>query len=81
LTAAKKDQKIDSKTCDNPVDEHMAIANRFDVKGTPMIVTEQGTVYQGYFASKTIYEKYLKVRKNKNQEIHWPCRQIIRLFK
>jgi thiol:disulfide interchange protein DsbC len=56
LTAAKKDQKIDSKTCDNPVDEHMAIANRFDVKGTPMIVTEQGTIYPGYLPAKQLRE-------------------------
>lgn len=56
LTAAKKDQKIEAKTCDNPVDEHMAIAADFDVKGTPMIVTEKGTIYPGYLPAKQLLE-------------------------
>jgi len=48
LTAAKKDQNIPSKTCDNPVDKHMQLAAEFDVKGTPMIISENGNVYPGY---------------------------------
>ncbi len=48
LTAAKKDQNVPSKTCDNPVDEHMQLAAEFDVKGTPMIISENGNVYPGY---------------------------------
>ena len=56
LTAAKKDQKVEAKTCANPVDEHMALAQSFDVKGTPMIVTEKGTVYPGYLPAKQLAE-------------------------
>ncbi len=56
LTAAKKDQKVESKTCENPVDEHMALATSFDVKGTPMIVTEKGTIYPGYLPAKQLVE-------------------------
>lgn len=56
LTAAKKDQKVEAKTCENPVDEHMAIATSFDVKGTPMIVTEKGTIYPGYLPAKQLVE-------------------------
>ena len=48
LTAAKKDQNIPSKTCDNPVDKHMQLAAEFDVKGTPTIISENGNVYPGY---------------------------------
>ena len=48
LTAAKKDQNVPGKTCDNPVDEHMQLAAEFDVKGTPMIISENGNVYPGY---------------------------------
>ena len=57
LTAAKKDQKIEMKTCDNPVDEHMALAANFDVKGTPMIVTEKGTIFPGYLPAKELLER------------------------
>lgn len=56
LTAAKKDQKVEPKTCANPIDEHMALASSFDVKGTPMIVTEKGTVYPGYLPAKQLAE-------------------------
>jgi len=56
LTAAKKDQKIPAKTCDNPVDEHMQLGADFDVKGTPMIVTEKGNVYPGYLPPKQLLE-------------------------
>jgi thiol:disulfide interchange protein DsbC len=56
LTTAKKDLKVEAKTCENPIDEHMAIATSFDVKGTPMIVTEKGTVYPGYLPAKQLVE-------------------------
>jgi thiol:disulfide interchange protein DsbC len=56
LTAAKKDQKLDMKTCDNPVDQHMKLAEAFQVKGTPMIVTEKGNVYPGYLPAKELLE-------------------------
>lgn len=56
LTAAKKDQKILAKTCDNPVDEHMQLGADFDVKGTPMIVTEKGNVFPGYMPAKQLAE-------------------------
>ncbi|PPD40279.1 MAG: disulfide bond formation protein DsbC [Methylobacter sp.] len=56
LTAAKKDQAVATKTCDNPVDEHMALAADFDVKGTPMIVTEKGNIYPGYLPAKELVE-------------------------
>jgi thiol:disulfide interchange protein DsbC len=64
LTAAKKDQKVETKTCENPVDEHMALAADFDVKGTPMIVTEKGTIYPGYLPAKQL----LEVLKDENKK-------------
>ena len=56
LTAAKKDQKVPTKTCDNPVDKHMQLGAEFDVKGTPMIVTEQGNILPGYLPAKQLVE-------------------------
>ena len=56
LTAAKKDQKVPAKTCDNPVDEHMQLGEDFDMKGTPMIVTEKGNIYPGYLSAKQLVE-------------------------
>ena len=56
LTAAKKDQPLDMKTCENPVDTHMALGEQFEVKGTPMIITEKGNVFPGYLPAKELYE-------------------------
>jgi thiol:disulfide interchange protein DsbC len=56
LTAAKKDQGVEKKTCDNPIDKHMQLATEFEVKGTPMIVTEQGNIYPGYLPAKELVQ-------------------------
>ncbi|MDO9423709.1 MAG: DsbC family protein [Methylobacter sp.] len=56
LTAAKKGDKLDAKTCDNPVDQHMQLAEDFEVKGTPMIVTEKGNIFPGYLPAKQLAE-------------------------
>jgi thiol:disulfide interchange protein DsbC len=42
----------------------MAIAADFDVKGTPMIVTDKGTIYPGYLPAKQL----LEVLKDENKK-------------
>ena len=56
LTAAKKGDTPPAKTCDNPVDEHMQLGENFDVKGTPMMVTEKGNIFPGYLPAKQLAE-------------------------
>lgn len=56
LTEAKKGKMPPAKTCDNPVDEHMQLGADFDVKGTPMIITESGNSYPGYLPAKQLAE-------------------------
>jgi len=48
LTAAKKGEALDNKTCENPVDQHMALGEAFGMSGTPMIVTAKGNILPGY---------------------------------
>ncbi|BBL58921.1 bifunctional protein-disulfide isomerase/oxidoreductase DsbC [Methylomonas koyamae] len=48
LTSAKKGESLDSKSCENPVDEHMALGEAFGMNGTPMIVTQKGNILPGY---------------------------------
>lgn len=48
ITAAKKGDLPETKQCDNPVDEHMRVAESFGVNGTPMIVTQTGNILPGY---------------------------------
>lgn len=55
LTAAKKDQSLPAKTCDNPIDEHMKLVNDFGLNGTPTIVSENGSLYPGYLPPKQLF--------------------------
>ncbi len=54
LTAAKKGEAFESKTCDNPVDRHMQLGEEFGMNGTPMIVTEKGNVLPGYVPAQQL---------------------------
>ena len=54
LTQAKNAQQIETKDCVNPVDEHMQLGVEFGVRGTPMMVTEKGTVLPGYVPAKQL---------------------------
>lgn len=48
LTDAKAGKPIESKTCANPVDAHMAIAAELGLRGTPAILTASGDLIPGY---------------------------------
>jgi thiol:disulfide interchange protein DsbC len=48
LTKAKNGENLARKQCDNPIDEHMALATAMGTNGTPMIVTEKGAILPGY---------------------------------
>lgn len=54
LTLAKSGKIPEPKTCDNPVDETMRLGNEFGVRGTPMLVTEKGTIFPGYVPAKQL---------------------------
>lgn len=60
LTSAKAGKEIDKKTCDNPVDAHMALGEAFEARGTPMIITEKGNVLPGYVPAKQLAEALAK---------------------
>lgn len=48
LTRAKRGQHIERRTCDNPVDEHMALTQQLGVRATPTIITGTGRMISGY---------------------------------
>lgn len=54
LTAAKKGDALDSKTCANPIDQHMQLGEAFGMNGTPMIVTEKGNILPGYVPAQQL---------------------------
>mgnify|MGYP003572975592 CR=1 FL=1 len=54
LTDAKSGKGVESKTCDNPVDEHMALGQELGVRGTPALVLESGEMVPGYVEPKRL---------------------------
>ncbi|NEV64243.1 DsbC family protein [Thiorhodococcus minor] len=54
LTKAKSGKKIEAKTCDNPVDEHMALGTDLGLRGTPAILTDSGELIPGYVDPKRL---------------------------
>ena len=49
---AKAGQPIEMKTCANPVDEHMRLAEQLGVNGTPTIFLDNGRRIGGYMPAK-----------------------------
>lgn len=54
LTEAKQGKSLPSKTCDNPVDEHLKLVHEFGLNGTPAIILEDGTLVPGYVPAKKL---------------------------
>ncbi|MCK4493387.1 MAG: DsbC family protein, partial [Methylococcales bacterium] len=60
LTAAKSGTDPEKKTCDNPLNKHMDLAQLFEVRGTPMIVTGKGNILPGYVPPKALAKALAK---------------------
>lgn len=58
LTDAKLNDKVVNKTCDNPVDEHMKIAQAFGINGTPAIISEDGIMVPGFVPAKDLIKHF-----------------------
>lgn len=54
MTKAKSGQQIAAKTCDNPIDAHMALGEDLGLRGTPAILTETGEMIPGYVDPKQL---------------------------
>ena len=48
LDVAKAGGKVEEKTCDNPIKDHMVLARELGVRGTPAILLEDGRLLPGY---------------------------------
>ncbi len=61
LTAAKQGGSVETKTCKNPVLEHMALSSALGARGTPMIVFGDGQTWPGYLPA----DKLIKLLESK----------------
>jgi thiol:disulfide interchange protein DsbC len=48
LTAAKNKQKVEPKTCDNPIQAQYKLGQELGVRGTPAILFDNGQLMPGY---------------------------------
>ncbi len=48
MTNAKSGGKIEPATCDNPIEQHVALAEKLGLRGTPLIYTDSGEKIPGY---------------------------------
>lgn len=48
MNRSKGGERLDNKSCDNPVANHFALGQKVGVNGTPALVTEDGTLIPGY---------------------------------
>lgn len=57
LTAAKSGHSVASSTCENPVAETYSLGQEIGVRGTPMIVFDDGTIAPGYLPSAELIRR------------------------
>lgn len=48
MTHAKAGGRVEPKSCANPIEEHVALAERLGLRGTPLIYTDSGEKIPGY---------------------------------
>jgi thiol:disulfide interchange protein DsbC len=54
MTDAKLGKRVERKSCDNPVKEHMELGELLSISGTPAIVLESGDMIPGYVPAKRL---------------------------
>ena len=63
MTRAKAGQSLKRKRCENPVLEHMALAEQLGLGGTPMTITETGERIMGYIPPRQLVQR-IEVARN-----------------
>ena len=58
LTKSKQGKQIPMKTCNNPIDVHMALAQDLGLRGTPLVVLDDGTIQPGYAPPDKVAQSY-----------------------
>ena len=48
MNTAKSGGKVPEQACNNPIQQHMNLAQQMGLQGTPMIITDSGQVVKGY---------------------------------
>ncbi len=57
LTQAKNGVTPPARECENPVEEHMALAEQLGLRGTPMTITDGGETIMGYVPARDLRDR------------------------
>jgi len=57
LDKAKAGEDVEGKTCENPIDQHRAMAQTIGIRGTPAIMYENGLLNPGYAPANKVIEQ------------------------
>jgi thiol:disulfide interchange protein DsbC len=57
MTRAKSGRDVEQRECDNPIFEHMALAQQMGLQGTPMSVTDSGERVSGYMPAEQLVQR------------------------
>jgi thiol:disulfide interchange protein DsbC len=57
MTRAKLGEPVPPKTCENPVQEHMALAVKLGLTGTPFTITDTGEKIAGYAPAERLLKR------------------------
>lgn len=60
MTQAKRQQRIEQKTCKHPIDKHFALGRVFGVQGTPTIILDSGELLPGYLPAEQLAARVIK---------------------
>ena len=67
MTTAKEREKLEEKTCENPITAHYNLGGELGVTGTPALITSTGKLIPGYIPADRLVkmlEKEAKTSKN-----------------
>ncbi len=57
MDKAKAGEDVESKTCDNPVQQHQQLASQLGIRGTPAIMLDNGQLMPGYVPSSKLIQQ------------------------
>lgn len=60
LTQAMQGKAIAARTCEHPIDKHMALIGQLGLTGTPTIIFEDGMMAPGYLPAETLASEAIK---------------------
>jgi thiol:disulfide interchange protein DsbC len=68
LTIAKAGEELELRDCPNPVKEHVVLAQRLGLTGTPMTITDSGEQLNGYVPTNDLVARLQAVKQaNRNE--------------